>query len=385
MLKTPTEKKAVWQKPLLSLLLLAGALVGLSRPGALVAGMAVHEGGGFLLAYLLLSLLVGVPLMLAWLHLGRRAENPATAVQEAARANQLGRYWGWLGVFWQLLALLLLAGVVSWVGALGEEVLASDGSLTIHAAVLVAFLALVWVLGVAGPAFLEKTGGVLALLMVLVAVGLLVRLLAGSDGQDVTHLWALAWPAKSGWIAALKLVFIASSLGGAALWTLGNYLPARPVSLLAWTLGAQILQVLLALLVGVTVYLTPGTEGLDPVMLLPLLGVLLAALVLAEAVTVRLVAGGLHRQLAMPLVLLVAGALAMSRQDSLWLALLENWLLPLSMLAVAVFVGWQLKETQVRKSWAITAFPLYLGLRALLRLAVPLAVLALLLLQLDIF
>lgn len=396
MLKSKTARQPVWTSSLVALLAVSGALLGFAQTGSLTAGLFAQGGSAFLLVYVLALLLFGLPMMMAWLYFGRRDGTPALAVVEAVRASKLPRWWGWLGIGWQLLAFLLLALVLAWAGDFGQQLWqqAEPGACLWC---LAGFAVLLLLAGVTGAAWLGRLSTLLVLLLVLLSIVMLVQAQgAHTLGTSVQELFAFR-PQLLGWdgvLQALQLALVSASLGGAALWAYGHYLPNRPASLASWSLLVLLVQTLLALLTGVASFALVSSLGMEEggnalYLLLPPIGALLAAMALTEAVALRLMANGLKRPLAWLIVVVLASVLAALKLASGWLELLQpvalHWLLPLAALLLALLVGWQLKETQVRKVLAIDSFAFYLVTRALLRLAVPLVALVLLVHELGLW
>lgn len=392
MLKPRKAKQVVWSSSLVAVLAVAGALLGFAQTGSLVVGMFEHGGSAFLLVYVIALLLFGVPVMLAWLFLGRRTDQPSSSVIDAARASNLSRFWGWLGPFWQLLSFLLFVLVVAWAGEFAEQLWTAPTVGASPAITGVAlFAVLVWLLGIAGRAWLGRLS---ALLVLVLVGGAIVLLIDAKEMHTLQASWVelfafrfqlLDWSAL---LQALQLALVSCSLGGAALWVYASYIPAKPASLAAWSGVLLLVETLLALLIGFSSFavtsaipLESGQLGALP-LVIPVIASLIAAAALAEAVTVRIQALGINRPFAWTLVVLVATLFGMLKSASQWLDWLQpvvlHWLLPLAILLAALLVGWMLKETRVRKVLSIKSFPVYLSTRALLRLWVPLVVLVLL-------
>lgn len=388
MLKPKKQRPVVWSSPMIGLLVVAAAMVGIAAPGPfqLVSSMLSQGGSAFLLLYIVMQLLVGVPLMMGWLWLGRSVATviSAKAVIEAVRDSKLTRFWGWLGPFWQLLSFLFLILLLVFAANLVTQAvpaLASGGTSYALFGVVVVLIVL-WLLGAAGPVW---QGRMLALLSLgLLLLSTYIVLLAASSAELASlkaivgfRVQQLAADALS---AALSLVLLTSSLGAAGLWVIGRYLSPKPASLALWSLLLSIAGIGLSVVVGAAIEL--GNNSLLASVVL-LLALIVAASVMAEAVVVRADEKNLKRPLGLLMVLLAAGLLVSGEQflpQSAWLQpLLYEWLMPIAVLLLAILIGWVLKETKVRKTMAVKRFPLYLATRALLRLLVPIAAIALML------
>lgn len=390
MLKPKVKRTPVWTSSFVALLAVSGGMLGLAQPDALTYAMFQQGGSAFLLMYVGCLLLIGVPTSMAWLFLGRSTTSliPADSVKKTIHTNKLSRFWAWLGHYWWLLAFLLLVVVVARLAVFTAELTAAP-MVTLSLLPLAGVLLLVWLMGAASPVWQGRMNACLMAALLLFCG----YLLWGSYQQHTLvsswhevfsfHYERLSW---LGLLEAVKLALLTSSLGGAALWVYGRYLPEKPASLLAWSLHLVLLETLAALWVGFAEFalqsglpLEPGSGHYQYLLVAPLAS-LLAASALSEGVAVRLTAAGLKRPLALLLVLLAAaaGAWLVVQQSVPLGALAIDWLLPLALISLAVLVGWMLKETRVRKALQLRVFALYLVTRALLRLLVPLAALALL-------
>ena len=107
-----------------------GSAVGLGNIWKFPSLTGTNGGAGFLLVYLLATLLVGLPVMIAETMLGRAARaNAVTSFERLAPANQ--GWWkviGWMGFAAALLIMSFYSEVAGWVYAYVFK--AVSGSLT---------------------------------------------------------------------------------------------------------------------------------------------------------------------------------------------------------------------------------------------------------------
>lgn len=104
-----------WSSQLGFLLAALGSAVGLGNVWRFAYVAGENGGGAFLLVYLLMILLVGVPLLLGEFALGRSTQlESAAAVQSLAPASRWGRI-GLLGVLASVLILAYYAVIAGWV------------------------------------------------------------------------------------------------------------------------------------------------------------------------------------------------------------------------------------------------------------------------------
>ena len=113
-----------------------GSAVGLGNIWKFPYMIGANGGAGFLLIYLLATLLVGLPVMIAEITIGRQAKtNPITALQQMAPR---GLPWWLIGVMGVISAFLIMAfysEVVAWVfayvpKAISGDILSSDPKVT---------------------------------------------------------------------------------------------------------------------------------------------------------------------------------------------------------------------------------------------------------------
>jgi NSS family neurotransmitter:Na+ symporter len=113
-----------------------GSAVGLGNIWKFPSLTGANGGAGFLLVYLLATLVIGLPVMIAEITMGRQAKaNPITALQKLAPK---GQPWWIIGASGMLAAFLILSfysEVVAWVfayvfKAIGGSILSSDRAVT---------------------------------------------------------------------------------------------------------------------------------------------------------------------------------------------------------------------------------------------------------------
>ncbi len=401
--------------------------------------LAGEQGGGtFLLLYLLCVLLVGVPLLMAGLLVGRQGgAGMVAALRNSAEQSKTTRRWGLAGYPALLCALLLLVlvavpanGALQAIWALVQgmpEAPAVAGAGQWPAAGLAPgwlalfLVPLAVVLAVGGRTLCGASWLLSLLLLALIVV--LAVCVASAPGfaaalAAVLHFGPFSWPAL---LAALDLAVLTLGLGVAGAVLYGGAGERRQASLAPAALAVGLLSVLVALillavlgapLAAPMVSAAPSSptavlpasawlfaalpEALARLPMGPLavaalfafvvVGGWCAALTLGESLVAWLTQAGLRRWLAAPLVVLVAWLLAVALvtagTDQTLLAATGHYtihaLLPLAALLLAVFAGWVIKETQARKGLAMQWFAVYLAWRAAVRILLPLAMLVLL-------
>lgn len=261
-----------------------GSAVGLGNIWKFPALTGENGGAGFLLIYLLATLLVGLPVMIAELSLGRRARaNPIRAFRTLAP----GRPWWLVGVSGMLAAFLIMAfysEVVAWVfvyvwKSLEGSALSSDPAVTEAAfAALVGdpWLSLVsqWVvlLLIGGILLKGVSGGIEAVtkrlmpLLFLLLAGLCVfSLTLDEAGAGLAFLFKPDFSKVDGVVVltAVGLAFFKMSIGMGTMMTYGSYFRTdQNIPLTAGRVMCADLAV--SLLAGIAIFPAVFTFGFEP-------------------------------------------------------------------------------------------------------------------------
>ncbi len=261
-----------------------GSAVGLGNIWKFPALTGANGGAGFLLIYLLATLLVGLPVMIAELSLGRRARaNPIRAFRTLAP----GRPWWLVGVSGMLAAFLIMAfysEVVAWVfvyvwKSLEGSALSSDPAVTEAAfAALVGdpWLSLIsqWVvlLLIGGILLKGVSGGIEAVtkrlmpLLFLLLAGLCVfSLTLDEAGAGLAFLFKPDFSKVDGVVVltAVGLAFFKMSIGMGTMMTYGSYFRTdQNIPLTAGRVMCADLAV--SLLAGIAIFPAVFTFGFEP-------------------------------------------------------------------------------------------------------------------------
>lgn len=360
---------------------------------------ATHGGPAFVGAWLLGLLLLGLPLLLLEMMLGKRSRRaPLAGLAVLTREADAPRGWrfaAWGGAVAIVLALAALALVAGG----NVNFLARDAGLLTAAApgaapALPLGAGTLLILG-AGFCLLAPAlrGGLQLGGLGLVLVLLLVAAVAGAGILEV------AYPghplSAADWREALRLSLLSGGGGFGVLWLAGMRLekgaPLGRLALAMLVLQALLGVLLLLALAPFVVALTANAAGgpdivpTGPAMWAALGALLLLALLalplLAEPLLLRLAERSMARLPAVVGLFVAAALLA----EGVWLfgeaAGLARLLQLLSLLLLAVlaclsaFTGWAMKISHARKELALPAEGLYNVWRVAVRLVVPLAIL----------
>ncbi|MFD1007209.1 sodium-dependent transporter [Oceanisphaera ostreae] len=277
-----------WSSRLTFILAATGSAVGLGNIWKFPYITGVHGGGAFVLVYLACILVIGLPLLMAEVMIGRRGrQNPASSMANLAREFRVSRHWrllGWLGVVSGFMILSFYTVVAGWGlsyifdsakgafdGASSEQVGAHFGRLLADPGALIFWgtLVLLITLGVVVRGVkkgLEKAvnammPGLFILLLVLVGYAMTT----GYFMQGLHFLFNPDFSKLSGTsiLVALGHAFFTLSLAGGGMMTYGSYLPKK-VSIAKTAIIIGILDTLVALLAGMVIFPLVFANGLEP-------------------------------------------------------------------------------------------------------------------------
>ena len=109
---------AQWSTRLAFMLAAIGSAVGLGNVWKFPYITGENGGGAFVLVYLLCIALIGIPVMIAEVMLGRRAQrSPISTMQVLAKEQGASGFWqivGWSGVFAGFLILSFYSVIAGW-------------------------------------------------------------------------------------------------------------------------------------------------------------------------------------------------------------------------------------------------------------------------------
>lgn len=265
-----SNQRDQWSSSLGFVLAAAGSAVGLGNLWKFPYITWDNQGGGFVLVYLACILLVGMPVMMAEIIIGRHTqESPVPAFEKAAKHLPLEKFWpvvGWMGVIAGLVILSFYAVVAGWSissfyycikwstgGYVAGDVKFGEfvGNAPLQLGLTLAFslmTAFIVTRGIAGG--IEKATKVL--MPVLLAILLLLTInsftLDGA-GQALAFIFTPS-PMKNsahGFLEALGHAFFTLSLGMGAMITYGSYM-GKKESILKASAAIVLLDTIIALM-----------------------------------------------------------------------------------------------------------------------------------------
>ena len=263
-----------------------GSAVGLGNIWKFPSLTGMNGGAGFLLVYLLATLLVGLPVMIAETMLGRAARaNAVTTFERVAPRNQW--WWkivGWMGFAAALLIMSFYSGVAGWVyayifKAMSGEISTMDPKVAgevFGKLVSDPVSSLVWqwvVLGVTGSIImLGVSKGIEAVarkLMPLLFILLLIlcarSLTLPGAMQGLTFLFSpdLAKITPAVVLTALGLAFFKLSIGMGTMMTYGSYFRENQ-NIPATTTRVMLADLSVSLLAGIAIFPAVFAFGFEP-------------------------------------------------------------------------------------------------------------------------
>ena len=266
-----------------------GSAVGLGNIWKFPYVAGSNGGGAFVLVYLFCILLIGVPVMMAEVMIGRRGrQSPINSVRDVvleSGADARWRHVGWVGVSAGMLILSFYAVIAGWalsyifamasgelVGVNGDSaaaafagLLADPGRLIFWQSVFMLLCVVVVVGGVK-----KGLGVALQILMPLLFVMLLLLLGLSYFQGNFAAAWnflfsfnieLLTW---RGVLEAMGQAFFTLSIGMGAIMAYGAYMPQK-VNIGKTILIVAFFDSLVAIISGLIIFsIVFGTQGIEP-------------------------------------------------------------------------------------------------------------------------
>lgn len=263
-----------------------GSAVGLGNIWKFPSLTGANGGAGFLLVYLLATLVIGLPVMIAEITLGRAAKaNPITTLQTLSPKKALP--WWLIGAGGMLAAFLILSfysEVVAWVfayvfKAIGGSILSSDRHVTESAfGALIAdpVQSLLWQWGVllfiGGILLMGVTKGIegitkklMPVLFLLLLLLCAVSLTLPKVGEGLAFLFKPDFSKISAGVVltAMGLAFFKLSLGMGTMMTYGSYF-RDDQNIPATTLRVMLADLFVSMLAGIAIFPAVFSFGFEP-------------------------------------------------------------------------------------------------------------------------
>lgn len=277
-----------WSSRWIFIMATVGSAVGLGNIWKFPYITGQNGGGAFVLVYLACIALIGLPIMMAEIMLGRRGRqspiNTMRSLSEEAGASRLWQLVGWSGVVSGFLILSYYSVIAGWAlvyvyhtgiglftGSSAETVSETFDSLVSAPYQLLAlhtlFMIMTMVVVARGVRHgLEKA--VRLLMPALFALLIMLVFYAMTTGEFLQGLLFLFEPnfgelSPTGVLVAMGHAFFTLSLGMGAVMVYGSYMPGR-TSIATASLMVVIADTLVALLAGMAIFPIVFANGLEP-------------------------------------------------------------------------------------------------------------------------
>lgn len=278
-----TTKRGLWSSRLGFIMASAGSAVGLGNIWKFpyIAGM--HGGGAFVLFFIFCIAVVGIPIMIAEMVIGRHTHKDPVGAFRKLRGGPWNLV-GWLGVVAGFVILSYYCVVAGWTvnylwlalkgtfgGAHTREIpelfsalLASDLSQLFWQAVFMA--ATVWIVLGGVSSGLERANKLMMPVLFLILITLALRGLFSPGGpQALAFLFAPDWSKldAAAMLEAMGHAFFSLSLGMGAMLTYGSYADDK-TNIPNVAITVSIMDTCVALLSGIAIFSIVFTYGMAP-------------------------------------------------------------------------------------------------------------------------
>ncbi|MCA0912529.1 sodium-dependent transporter [Marinobacter nauticus] len=287
-LEDSNAQRGLWSSRLAFILAATGSAVGLGNIWKFPYVTGENGGGAFVLVYLLCIAIIGIPIMMAEVMIGRRGgHSPVNSIKAIAQRDGLNPAWklvGAVGILAGFLILSFYSVIGGWaisyvgttasgqlsgqtadaVGAIFSGLLSNPGTLLLWHTVFMALVMLVVAKGVRSG--LERAVSILMpalFVLLLIVVG--YAMTTGHFGQAAAFLFQPDFSklTTSGVLVALGHAFFTLSLGMAVMMAYGSYLPKK-ISIAKTSITVSVIDTGVALLAGLAIFPIVFANGLEP-------------------------------------------------------------------------------------------------------------------------
>lgn len=265
----------------------AGSAVGLGNIWKFPYITGENGGGAFVLIYLACVIVIGIPLLIAEIYVGRLGkENPVDAILNIIRSEKLSKFWvviGWLALLGSFFILSYYCVIAGWtldytaksmygsftqmtpldIDNMFNSLLADHGKLLFYFTLTIAITGTIISQGITKG--IEKAIYILFPVMVIILLALVIYALnIGYFSQGLHFLFAPHFSKLStdSILSAMGHAFFTLSLGMGSIMTYGAYLPKK-VSIGATAVWIAAIDTIIALLAGMAIFPIVFAHGLD--------------------------------------------------------------------------------------------------------------------------
>ena len=280
-----TAKRGTWASKIGFILAAAGSAVGLGNIWKFPYITGENGGGLFVIIYLVCVGLVGLPIMIAEILLGRATQtSPVGAFKALSSPRSPWTVFGWMGVATAFVILsyysvvagwamhftwLAVSGAITSLGPEGLEPLFGQvyGSLSINIGWQLVFMTVTIMVVLGGvQKGIERWARILMPTLMLMMLALLAKSFTMKGFGDALSFVFGANPDKltaAGVLEALGHAFFTLSLGMGAMLTYGSYMD-KDEDMISASIAVSVLDTLVALLACMVLFPITFTYGMQP-------------------------------------------------------------------------------------------------------------------------
>jgi len=277
-----------WSSRWAFILAATGSAVGLGNIWKFPYITGANGGGAFVLVYLICIAIIGIPIMMAEVMLGRRGRqspiNTMITLSEEEGSHKIWQIVGWFGMIAGFLILSYYSVIAGWAlayvfragtgmfsGATAEGIEGIYNGLVTDPERLLAWHTLFMVMTMVVVARGVRSGLEQAVRFLMPALFVILLILVGyamSTGSFMDGIRFLFTPdfskiSKAGILIALGHAFFTLSLGMGAIMIYGSYMTAD-ASITKTSFAVAIADTLVALLAGMAIFPVVFAYGLEP-------------------------------------------------------------------------------------------------------------------------
>ncbi len=283
-----TSRHGMWSSRWMFILAAAGSAVGLGNIWRFPFIAGDNGGGAFILVYLVCIFLIGIPIMMAEVLMGREVRSsPINTLRRLVTVSKASPAWiliGWMGVVAGFFILSFYAVIAGWAmdyvlvtaqgtfeGATSATASATFNSFLESPLQLMLWQTLfmiitVWIVarGVSGG--LELAIRVfMPMLFILLVVMLGYSITTGGFGEATEFMFRFEWDRMGveGVLAAMGQAFFTLSLGMGAIMAYGAYVPSQ-ASVPGTVTIIAMLDTVVAIAAGLVIFSIVFANGLEP-------------------------------------------------------------------------------------------------------------------------
>ncbi len=278
----------LWSSRMAFILAAVGSAVGLGNIWKFPYITGENGGGAFVLVYLACIAIVGIPVLIAEVMVGRRGgQSPVATMQELTKTEGTAKGWrliGWNGIIASFLVLSFYSVIGGWslayigkaasgmftgadadtIGGTFGGMLASPGTLLLWHSIFMAIVILIVGRGIRSG--MEKAiNTLMPLLFVLLFIMVGYATTTGKFGEAVSFMFSPDFSklTTEGVLTALGHAAFTLSIGIGVMMAYGSYLPQK-VNIARTAMTIAVMDTGVALLAGLAIFPLVFANGLEP-------------------------------------------------------------------------------------------------------------------------